>query len=778
MSDSRKAVFLSYASQDAEAAKRICEALRTAGVEVWLDQSELVGGDAWDQKIRGQIKECALFIPVISANTQARREGYFRIEWKLAAQRTHAFADGTPFLLPVVIDATRDADALVPEEFRAVQWTRLRQAYGGQAPDDATEKFCERVQRLLGGDAAGAPSRREESRESPRKAASTKSQKWRAVIGAAFVVVGLSLWQPWKTPQPAAAPLAKSAAPAAQKDDKSIAVLPFENQSDDKENTTFFSDGMHEDILTNLANIRDLRVVSRTSVMEYRGTKKKIPQIAQELGVAYILEGSVRRSGNQVKITGQLIRAANDQHLWAKSYERELSPKEVFAIQAALATEIAGELKATLSPREKTTLARMPTQNLEAYDLFLKAREIRNGDRFTFATFQERETLLQRAVELDPAFGPAWSELSRVHGFVYRRYEMTDARQLQAKTSIEKAVRLAPDAPDVIKDLGSYYFTIDGNFVRAIEHYQQALHLRPNDADAHRMISNARTRLGDWTGGILALRRAIELEPDDVPYSRFMVSRLLAGRRYPDARAEQSRLVKLRSGAPDETFELAYISFLASGSPAEVDKFLAQLAPADRESPRMIFYRKAWAATRGNYPEFERLDRLQPHFETDEGARLKETMLRAMVLAESDLSGARAHLSSLPSELKSRADREPLNYWPWGARARVEAMLGNREEALRCAQRAAELVTPHEQPSVTDTAAALAFVHMWTGQPEHALAELTRLMAVPQASRAWSSEYAFTNVHEMRRHPAFAPLRNDPRFQALLNDAKNNAPLF
>ena len=125
MSDANKAVFLSYASQDADAARRICEALRAAGVEVWFDQSELRGGDAWDAKIRRQIKECALFVPVISANTQARREGYFRLEWKLAAQRTHLMADDTPFLLPVVIDDTRDAEALVPAEFRAVQWTRL-----------------------------------------------------------------------------------------------------------------------------------------------------------------------------------------------------------------------------------------------------------------------------------------------------------------------------------------------------------------------------------------------------------------------------------------------------------------------------------------------------------------------------------------------------------------------------------------------------------------------------------------------------------------------------
>src|SRR5476649_54743 len=144
MSDASRAVFLSYASQDAEAAKRICDALRQAGVEVWFDQNELVGGDAWDAKIRKQIAECALFVPLISANTQARLEGYFRLEWKLAAQRTHTMADEKTFLLPVVIDVTRDAEAQVPAEVKTVQWTKLP---GGDTP----EKFCARVEQLLGG---------------------------------------------------------------------------------------------------------------------------------------------------------------------------------------------------------------------------------------------------------------------------------------------------------------------------------------------------------------------------------------------------------------------------------------------------------------------------------------------------------------------------------------------------------------------------------------------------------------------------------------------------
>ena len=204
MSDvANKAVFLSYASQDAEAAQRLAEALRTAGVEVWFDQNELVGGDAWDGKIRGQIASCALFVPVISAATQARREGYFRIEWKLAAQRTHAMADGTPFLLPVLIDETRDAEALVPGEFRAVQWTRLP---GGEGP--AVEKFCARVSKLLGGDAGGPIADRAAGSEgaAPSDGAHGRGRAtplrkpvraWLvpAAIGLAVVLGGIVVWR-------------------------------------------------------------------------------------------------------------------------------------------------------------------------------------------------------------------------------------------------------------------------------------------------------------------------------------------------------------------------------------------------------------------------------------------------------------------------------------------------------------------------------------------------------------------------------------------------------
>ncbi|MSU25620.1 MAG: TIR domain-containing protein [Opitutus sp.] len=333
MSESAKAVFLSYASQDVAAALRICAALRAAGVEVWFDQDALVGGDAWDAKIRGQIGTCALFIPVISAATQERLEGYFRLEWKLAANRSHTMAEEKAFLLPVVIDGTRDAEGKVPTEFRAVQWTKLP---GGET----SAAFVARVQKLLGGPSAPVVTAATiPSQPGPVvPAARSGLPLWFGVtlgVGVlalgAFVVLRPAGRDVTAAPKPVAAntPVAaNNSAPAAAApvvSDKSIAVLPFDNLSTDKENG-FFADGVHEDVLTALQNIRELRVISRTTVLQYREKTKPLPQIARERGVAYILEGSVRRAGNKVRVSAQLIDARTDTHLWSlPPGERELN---------------------------------------------------------------------------------------------------------------------------------------------------------------------------------------------------------------------------------------------------------------------------------------------------------------------------------------------------------------------------------------------------------------------------------------------------------------------
>ena len=297
MTEQSHAVFLSYASQDAEAAQKICEALRAAGIEVFLDQSELRGGDAWDQKIRHEIHDCALFIPMVSQHTQERLEGYFRHEWKLAIERTHHMAEQMPFLIPVVVDGTRDQEAFVPDAFRAVQWTRLP---GGETPP----AFVERIKRLLSPElsplsavAGATPVIREPMRAT-----------WRSkpvllailvVFAALAYFVADKVWiSKHLTPTPAAF------APPPH----SIAVLPFVNLSGDKEQE-YFSDGLTEELLNSLAEINELQVAARTSAFSFKGKDTDIGTIARKLNVGAVLEGSVRRSANTIRITAQLINA-------------------------------------------------------------------------------------------------------------------------------------------------------------------------------------------------------------------------------------------------------------------------------------------------------------------------------------------------------------------------------------------------------------------------------------------------------------------------------------
>ena len=465
MSDATKAVFLSYAREDTESAKRIAEALRAFGVEVWFDQSELRGGDTWDQKIRTQIKTCALFLPLVSAQTEERTEGYFRREWKLAVDRTHDMAGNRTFIVPVVIDDTKEARANVPEEFMRYQWTRL--AHGVPSP-----QFVEQIKHLLDGPrkpAAAAPATRTET-ASP--AVPQRRLGPFAAMGAiALAAVALAIFFALRTSNPAVAiPAAAPATPAKvepQVYNKSIAVLPFANRSVDKENE-FFTDGIHEDILTNLAHIAELRVVSRTSVMEYRGTTKKIRQIGQELGVAWILEGSVQRAGNKVRVTGQLINARTDEHVWAQSYDRDLT--DVFAIQADLAKEIAGALSATLTPSEKSLLERRPTADPAAYDLYLKARQINRDGNDTRKELETMITLLQSATTIDPSFASAWADLVTIQAEMrLNSYDVSEKRLALAREAMETARRLDPDNPAVIAGVGTYFYYGLRDYPHALE---------------------------------------------------------------------------------------------------------------------------------------------------------------------------------------------------------------------------------------------------------------------------------------------------------------------
>jgi TolB-like protein/Flp pilus assembly protein TadD len=510
------AVFLSYASQDAEAAGRICAVLRAAGIEVWFDQSELRGGDAWDQKIRKQIKTCALFIPVISRATHDRREGYFRLEWKLAVDRSHLMDAELAFLLPVVIDDTPDDDERVPERFREVQWTRLP---GGETP----REFVNRIQHLLSGKPdeihrvtprpAGAPARRLWRFKPARLAASV------VLAAVAAITAYLLIEKPWT---------AKFSPPP-----HSIAVLPFVNMSGDKEQE-YFSEGLTEEVLNSLARLNELQVAARTSSFSFQGEHPAITTVAHKLNVATVLEGSVRRSGQTVRITTQLVNGVTGFHLWSAAYDRDLS--DVLKLQTEIANAVAGALKVTLLGDVAAKIELGGTRNPAAFDAYLhgqKAHSTAHDDK----GFQTAIAAYSQTIELDPNFALAFAQRSYALSAYADWASGRVARESfdKAEADALKAIELAPGLADGHMALAFYLQSGALDFARAHEEYEKALALAPGNAQVLVNYGHFAVQMGRTEAGLAAVRHAVVLDPLNLRSHRVLGSALRAARRYDEA---------------------------------------------------------------------------------------------------------------------------------------------------------------------------------------------------------------------------------------------------
>src|SRR5881394_1222608 len=299
---------------------------------------------------------------------------------------------------------------------------------------------------------------------------------------------------------------------SAHKIDKSIAVLPFENLSDDKENA-YFADGIQDDVLTNLSKIGDLKVISRTSVMSYRGKASNVREIGKALGVATILEGSVRRIGNRVRVNVQLINAENDQHIWAEDYDRDLT--DVFAIQTDLAKKIAGELQAKLSPAEQAQMERKPTENGEAYLAFVQAHNLFVAGVEDIGKLKQSEQLYARAIELDPKFALALAWYSQLESWIVHTFDPTRERREKARALADQALQLQPDLPEAHLALGFSQYYGDNNFEAALKEFEIAQRGLPNDADGYLALGAIQRRLGKWSESTASLTKAAGLNPKD-----------------------------------------------------------------------------------------------------------------------------------------------------------------------------------------------------------------------------------------------------------------------
>ena len=557
MTEPSHAVFLSYASQDAEAAARICDALRAAGMKVFFDQRELRGGEAWDQRIRREIHDCELFVPLISVNTASRREGYFRLEWDLADQRTHMLARNRAFILPVCLDATLDRTADVPESFQRVQWTRLP---GGQTPPE----FVRRIEQLLSGKEVPTTVPSDRGRRSSRPA-------WLAVAIAVAVLAAYCLIErPWIARPP---PPAAFAPPA-----RSIAVLPFVNMSGDQ-SQEYFSDGVSEDLIVALAQFPGLKVIGHSSSFQFRDSKQDSRNIGAKLGVAHLLEGSVRRSGDMVRVIAQLINTADGSAQWSERYDRPY--KELFALQDEITRAVAMALRTKLMPGEHAVAQsdKPPSGNLEAYNALLQGRFY--FSRITEADMRKAIEYYAQATELDPNYALAWSFLSRTWSSLSADFlEGAPAQSAYAKAraAADRALTLSPDLAFAHLARADVLEFADFDWRGAEAEYRQALALAPNDAPAQFGLGQLLATLGDADQAIELTRQALATEPLRANVYYWLGNYYLGINRLDEAERAIRRAIELQPAAQSFHAQLAII---------EIKRGDAQtaLAAAQQEPP-------------------------------------------------------------------------------------------------------------------------------------------------------------------------------------------------
>ncbi len=557
-------------------------------------------------------------------------------------------------------------------------------------------------------------------------------------------------------------------------DAKSIAVLPFQNMSDDKA-TTYFADGMHEDLLTQLASLGQLKVVSRTSVMEYRNTAKKMPQIGGELKVASLVEGSVRRAGNVVRVTAQLIDAHSDKHLWAANYDRDL--KDIFKVQSELATEIARSLNVSLSAAEEKRLARPPTGNLQAYDLFLRHQElVRNaaGSLRALSTVKERAALLQQVVDLDPKFALAWAKLAAEHARV-KGYGLDvdgDRRRL-AEQAMAKAAALAPDDPQVrIEEAAVKLHALDDP-AGARRVYELVLEKTPYNVQALEGLAEVFNQLDLNLDAVRVLETALSVDSRNVVVLTRLSGTYGRYRHYDRVLALRKQVTDMRPDNIDVRTGYESWVYWKTGSWASFDAWRATLPKGiEKQLARVRNFDADRAIARGDFDEVHRLIDLdsQDFKQSLNSASEVDVNLRSLHALVWNASGDRVRAASAATDTLRRAEKAmkgtDADIGLWEPMSFMHALLGQREAAVAAFDRSLALDKSANQYIIEIQRRRRALMHALLGDHDEAISQLRRQSRLPGFY-----------IHDMRVSLPLAPLWKHPDFIALVNDPATNAPL-
>jgi TolB-like protein len=547
--------------------------------------------------------------------------------------------------------------------------------------------------------------------------------------------------------------------------ERSIAVLPFENLSGDPDNA-FFADGIQDDILTSLAKIADLKVISRTSVMQYRGTGtlRNLREIARSLGVQNIVEGSVRRLGNRVLINVQLIDARSGRHIWAERYDRTLA--DALTLQGEVAAEIASVLRTTLSPEEKARLDTKPTLNSEAYALYLKARE-REGDADSLEDRIEVEKLYGEAIALDPAFALARARASITNTAIYLQSN-EQSRGVKARAQAEEALRSSPRLGEAHLALGLCLYMVEKHYEAALKEFVSAEKTSPNNAEVSRFSGAIFRRQGRWRDALVRFQRAQDLDPR-VPHDEVAMTHVSL-RNWPAAAVafERLRQVNPESASHDAKcrISLAYVEFDRTCDLAASKEILRRIATAQDPAGSVALAKWDLSMLERDFAAAEKILAEFPSEESRPSMWYPKTYYQAcMVLARGEPELARALFEEARVQFETEVRNHPEEPLRRASLGLINAYMGRKEDALREAYRAVEL-----EPETKDafhgamTANNLALVYARLGEVNSAILLIERLLSTPGAG-AGETRITLANL---RLSWCWDPLRADPRFQKLL----------
>ncbi len=752
-------VFLSYASEDRAAVSKFSAVLRAAGIDVWFDADELTGGDAWDDHIRERIKNCTFFVPVVSKHTQDRSEGYFRREWRFAIERSHDMADDRPFIVPVALIDIRPEIARVPKRFADLHWIRL--------PDgDHGERLAEGLNLLHGKVLAKAAGESPDSGASPHPGAPPLRPERRRPFAPLLAIVASGLvlalaWAWWDYIHAPPAPTATEPA-RAQPDMKSLAVLPFANTSGDPKDD-YLSDGLSEELLAALGRDPTLHIVARTSSFAFKGLALTAQQIASRLGVAKLVEGSVRRSGDRLKIDVELVNGFNGFRLWSHDYPFLL--RDIFDVQSTVANDVVAQIFPNAGRPPATQ--RGTTRNLDAYDAFLRARSFQAKSP-TQANLEQAREFFQKATAADPNYAVAWARLgSTLLRLRTTGYDDSEVNLQQVHEAIERARSIDPNLPEALAANADYLKKDWTNQGLAEKELQLALQGLPNDPDILMALASCSMNLGRKSKAVLYARQAAELDPENGDTANYCAVVLDTASLYPEALDECDRAYRVAGWA----VSLANKAITYRNWKGSLDLALQtldqSLSSASNDEDRNYCWRlrSALLRAKGDFKEALRsVDQIDRESIPSQFFYPSKSLLSAQIHESmGDKMAARREYGRALADAETYRSSNPGILRAHTSLALIYAGLGREADALATVQRCLELLSPEENPFIASRTGlrVRAQIDARFGHMDLALETVKKEI-----------DAGFWKRQDLLLDPDWELLRKDARFQSLAQTAE------